>query len=206
MDKKDPCSRCGFIHNCICDHQPTLNSQVEFALLYHENEMNKLTNTGRLLLNSLPNAKSYLWKRKEHPETLIKKINQEDTETWLLFPNEVSTLSGDYPIRHSSNKKQLFIFLDATWQEAKKMVNKTPWLKHLPCLEIQATTTSCYHLRRNQSEGNLCTCEAGIEILDMVKEPEHAQAIAHYYERFLTVFQAERSGHQFLDAHKKSEE
>ncbi len=80
---------------------------------------------------------------------------------------------------------------------SKKMVNKSPWLKALPCLEIQTDEASRYHLRRNQSEGNLCTCEAGIEVLEMVKEPENAQALSCYYDQFLTVFQAERSGHKF---------
>lgn len=192
-----PCTTCGFIHNCICEHQPHLQSRVEFALLYHENELSKLTNTGRLILNSLPKAQSYLWQRKVPPKALIDKINQENTETWLLFPSHSPTLSSKYCEYKNPNKKQLFILLDATWQEAKKMVNKSSWLKDLPCLEIQATGDSCYHLRRNQSQGNLCTCEAGIEVLDMVKEPENAQALFHYYEQFLTVFQAERSGHEY---------
>lgn len=192
-----PCSACGFTHNCICQHQPALDSQVEFALLYHENELDKLTNTGRLLLNSLPKAKSYLWQRKVPPENLIERINQEDTETWILFPSASPTLSSEYHQRKDPTKKQLFILLDATWQEAKKMVNKSPWLKVLPCLELTPTEASRYHLRRNQSQGNLCTCEAGIEVLEMTKEPENAQALSIYYDQFLAVFQAERSGHAY---------
>lgn len=79
------------------------------------------------------------------------------------------------------------------------MVNRSPWLQELPCLYLENVDTSSYHLRRNQSEGNLCTCEAGMEILKMVKEPENAQALNLYYERFLTVFQAERSGHLYVE-------
>lgn len=191
------CSTCGFVHNCICDHQPQLDSHIEFALLYHENELDKLTNTGRLLLNSLPKAKSYLWQRKVPPEDLIEHINQEDIETWLLFPSDSPTLSSEYIERKDPNKKQLFILLDATWQEAKKMVNKSPWLKELPCLELIPTAASRYHLRRNQNQGNLCTCEAGIEVLEMTKEPGNAQALSEYYDQFLTVFQSERSGHTY---------
>lgn len=191
------CATCGFVHNCICDHQPHLDSHIEFALLYHENELDKLTNTGRLLLNSLPKAKSYLWQRKVPPEDLIEHINQADTETWLLFPSNSPILSSEYLKRKESNKKQLFILLDATWQEAKKMVNKSPWLKELPCLELLPTAASRYHLRRNQSQGNLCTCEAGVEVLEMAREPENAQALSEYYDHFLTVFQAERSSHTY---------
>ena len=191
------CPTCGFTHNCICEHQPALDSQAEFALLYHENELDKLTNTGKLLLNGLPKAKSYLWQRKTPPEALIDSINQEDTEAWLLFPSDSLTLSSEYQQRKNPNKKQLFILLDATWQEAKKMVNKSPWLKALPCLELTPTEASRYHLRRNQNQGNLCTCEAGIEVFEMIKEPENAQALSRYYDQFLTVFQAERSGHTY---------
>lgn len=196
MEISSSCPTCGFVHNCICGYQPSLDSQVEFALLYHENELNKLTNTGKLLLNSLPKAKSYLWQRKVEPTELINKINQEEVEAWLLFPSDAPTLSSDYPQRKNSNKKQLFILLDATWQETKKMVNKSPWLKTLPCLELTPNEASRYHLRRNQSQGNLCTCEAGIEVLEMVKEPANAHALSCYYDQFLAVYQAERSGHR----------
>ena len=196
MEISASCPTCGFVYNCICGYQPSLDSQAEFALLYHENELNKLTNTGKLLLNSLPKAKSYLWQRKTEPTELINKINQEEIEAWLLFPSDAPTLSSDYPQYRDPNKKQLFILLDATWQEAKKMVNKSPWLNALPCLELTPNEASRYHLRRNQSQGNLCTCEAGIAVLEMVKEPENAQAISCYYDQFLAVFQAERSGHR----------
>lgn len=193
------CSICGFTYNCICSHQPSLTSHIEFALLYHENEQKKLTNTGKLITNSLPNARAYLWQRRELPTALLEKIARDDTETWLLFPSTENTLSTEYANAKTSSKKQLFILLDATWQEAKKMVNRSPWLQELPCLYLENVDTSSYHLRRNQSEGNLCTCEAGMEILKMVKEPENAQALNLYYERFLTVFQAERSGHLYVE-------
>ncbi len=190
------CSVCGFIYNCICDYQPYLQSKAEIALIYHQNEVDKSTNTGKLLLRSLANASYYVWQRKAAPTALIDKIKQPDTEVWLLFPGENSILSRDYLQHRNNNKKQLFILLDATWQEAKKMVNKSPWLADLPRLSLCASAVSHYHLRRNQSQGNLCTCEAGIEVLDMIEEPENAAKISAYYQQFLAVFQAERSGHR----------
>lgn len=191
------CSTCGFTHNCTCPHQPMIHSQAEFVLLYHENERHKLTNTGRLLRNSLPSTTEYTWHRKEQPEALINQIKAHDTQAWLLFPSENPIPSSDFSTHAKPHKKQLFILLDATWQEAKKMVNKSPWLQTLPCLMLETNGSSRYHLRRNQNQGNLCTCEAGIEVFRMLKEPENAQALSDYYDHFLRVFQAERSGHTY---------
>lgn len=192
------CSTCGFTYNCICSYQPKLSSDIEFALLYHQNEQARLTNTGKLIINSLPNtAHQYLWQRKEPPIKLIEKINQSETEAWLLFPSINSITDTQYLQSRHSNKKQLFILLDATWQEARKIVNKSTWLQSIPTLSLNINQTSHYSLRRNQNKGSLCTCEAGIEVLKMANEPYNAKQLNHYFEQFQRVFQSEKSGHSY---------
>jgi DTW domain-containing protein YfiP len=57
------------------------------------------------------------------------------------------------------------ILLDATWQEARKMFNKSPYLQNLPRAHIKPRQISRYQLRRNQPEGGLCTAECVVEIL-----------------------------------------
>ena len=59
----------------------------------------------------------------------------------------------------------MVFLLDATWQEAGKMFNKSPYLKNVPRTKIKPRQISQYQLRRNQPEGGLCTAECVVEIL-----------------------------------------
>ncbi|MGV8836132.1 DTW domain-containing protein, partial [Cellvibrio sp.] len=87
---------------------------------------------------------------------LLNAINHENTV--LLYPVDDADAA---PIESFEN----IILLDATWQEARKMFNKSPYLKNLPRAHINPRQISQYQLRRNQPEGGLCTAECVVEIL-----------------------------------------
>ncbi|RLV60233.1 DTW domain-containing protein [Parashewanella curva] len=55
--------------------------------------------------------------------------------------------------------------LDGTWQEARKIYNKSSYLKELPKVKIEPSSTSIYQLRRNQKPNGLCTAECVAELL-----------------------------------------
>ncbi len=196
MEKVVACQRCGFTHQCICSLTPTLESSVNIALLTHENELQRDTNTGKLLQQTLPNCHSYVWQRKSAPTDLMAMINDDAIQALLLFPSEqsveVSEVTKDYPVE---SHKLLFIVLDATWQEAKKMMNKSPWLKDIPQVHLTPNLDSAYTLRRNQDSGHLCTCEVGSLLLSQLGETEQAQQLNQYFHHYLKVFQADKSGH-----------
>ncbi|WP_261903308.1 tRNA-uridine aminocarboxypropyltransferase [Vibrio fortis] len=196
MEKVVACQRCGFTHQCICSLIPTLESSVNIALLTHENELQRDTNTGKLLQQTLPNCRSYVWQRKSAPTDLMAMINDDAIQALLLFPSEqsveVSEVTKDYPVE---SHKLLFIVLDATWQEAKKMMNKSPWLKDIPQVHLTPNLDSAYTLRRNQDSGHLCTCEVGSLLLSQLGETEQAQQLNQYFQHYLKVFQADKSGH-----------
>ena len=95
----------------------------------------------------------------------------------------------------AQSRKPLFIILDGTWQEAKKMLNKSSWLQAVPQVHLDITSESSYTLRRNQDSGHLCTCEVGIELLKSLGESEPAKLIDDYYQHYLKVFHADKCGH-----------
>lgn len=196
MEKRVACQRCGFTHQCICAQIPALESKVNIALLTHENELKRDTNTGKLLLQTLPNSQSYVWQRKSAPADLMAMINDDTVQALLLFPSEqsvdVSEINEVYPV---ANKKRLFIVLDGTWQEAKKMMNKSLWLQSIPQVHLTPNLDSAYTLRRNQDAGHLCTCEVGSLLLNQLGEIAQAQQLNHYFHHYLKVFQADKSGH-----------
>ncbi len=75
------------------------------------------------------------------------------------------------------------------------MVRKSPWLSQLPHLSLTPTSMSAYQLRRNQQAGNLCTCEAGITLLNLLGESAQATQLNVYFQAFLDTFHADKSGH-----------
>jgi DTW domain-containing protein YfiP len=60
---------------------------------------------------------------------------------------------------------QHWLLLDATWQEAAKMLRQSPYLQSCYRLAIEPESPSVYRLRRNQKEGALCTAEVVMELL-----------------------------------------
>ena len=65
----------------------------------------------------------------------------------------------------TASQARYFVDFYYTWQEARKIFNKSPYLKNLPRAQIKPRQASQYQLRRNQPEGGLCTAECVVEIL-----------------------------------------
>ena len=82
------------------------------------------------------------------------------------------------------SKWPLFVLLDATWPEARKMFRKSPYLNHLPVLSLQAGQLSSYRLRRSTRDDHLCTSEVAAACLALAGEPQAAAVLADYLEVF----------------------
>ncbi|MDE1225853.1 DTW domain-containing protein [Vibrio aestuarianus] len=196
MNSQLPCSRCGFVHQCVCQAYPRLDSKLRVALLMHENEQRRATNTGKLLLCSLPQASVHVWSRVSPAESLQILIESERLIPVLIFPSPYSKPLDEQQCQSSANiENTLFIILDGTWQEAKKMINKSPWLSALPHVHLTPHHQSLYTLRRNQSEGNLCTLEVGLELLNHINETTNADTLRDFFAYYMKVYQADKSGH-----------
>lgn len=130
---------------------------MKIFLLTHERELLRASNTGGLAKSIVPEiVEQIIWARNTPNSSLLDAINHENTV--LLYPVDDAEAA---PIESFEN----IILLDATWQEARKMFNKSPYLKSLPRAQIKPRQVSQYQLRRNQPEGGLCTAECVVEIL-----------------------------------------
>jgi DTW domain-containing protein YfiP len=130
---------------------------MKIFLLTHERELLRPSNTGGLAKNLAPQiVEQIIWARNTPDPSLLNAINHENTV--LLYPVDDA---DDAPIESFEN----IILLDATWQEARKMFNRSSYLKNLPRAHIKPRQLSQYQLRRNQLEGGLCTAECVVEIL-----------------------------------------
>ena len=81
-------------------------------------------------------------------------------------------------------KRPLFILLDATWPEARKMFRKSPYLDRFPVLSLQPEQISRYQLRRSRRDDHFCTAEVAGLCLDLAGEPQAAQVLQTYLDVF----------------------
>lgn len=145
---------------------------MHIILLTHQRERVKKTNTGQLVV-SQPGLKvtRIIWERTSPDPALLKWI--EEGTLCLLYPEQVCSDSSNETLEkpvHTDpdcSEKTGFILIDSTWQEARKIFNRSPYLKHLPRLSLEPADCSLFRLRRNQIAGGLCTAESVIALLRM---------------------------------------
>lgn len=194
-----PCPSCGLRHQCLCSAIPQLSSALFLSLLTHENEYQRATNTGQWLVQSLPNCAAFTWQRTLPPTALLQRMAEPDYHSVLVYPSEQSVpVALEHQNAQAMGKKMHFIVLDGTWQEAKKMLRKSPWLT-VPHVNINVQSESCYQLRRHQQAGHLCTLEVGAALLNSLDESENAQQLNAFLNRFMRTLQADKSGHALAD-------
>lgn len=150
---------------------------MQIILLTHSREISKKSNTGQLVEQLVPLTRKIIWQRTEPDDYLLKLI--ESGNTALLYPAENS--QGTSVLAEFEN----FILIDSTWQEARKIFNRSQYLQQLPRIQLSTNNASKYALRRNQVDGGLCTAECAIELLKQTKQIELAEALNLRFTKFI---------------------
>ncbi|VAW59294.1 hypothetical protein MNBD_GAMMA11-1660 [hydrothermal vent metagenome] len=95
----------------------------------------------------------------------------EAGKTALLYPSVPGVsegLSEDPPEDPSESadipQPENFIIIDSTWQEARKIFNRSAYLQTIPRIQL-VSKASIYRLRRNQIENGLCSAECALELI-----------------------------------------
>jgi DTW domain-containing protein YfiP len=151
---------------------------MKFTLLTHFKEFEKRSNTGRLVLEILEDmAVQARWDRLNPPPGLTEEI--EAGGVALVYPGSSDENSGDL-----SDVSQ-FILIDGTWNEARKIYQRSPYLRKARRVCLKPAGTSQYNLRRNQKDACLCTAECVIEILRCTGRAELAERLQELFLAFI---------------------
>ncbi|MDZ7870843.1 MAG: tRNA-uridine aminocarboxypropyltransferase [Rheinheimera sp.] len=164
----------------------------ELVLLTHSTELERPTNTGRLLIEPPQTAthahsdwtvRQLCWQRKV-PDPLL--LQQLATSAYvLLYPGATAQqIDVDHPVCTTFTKPAGFILLDATWQQAQKMYNQSPYLHALPKWQIRSATPSRYILRRNQRQQGWCTAELVVLLWHHLGAVEQAKQLDQRFIAF----------------------
>jgi len=184
--KMDRCEQCLIAkHYCICEGVEQAQCDAGVCLLMYHNESFKPSNTGRLIAEIVPDNYAFRWDRTEPSAELLALLNNADYQPMVIFPAEdVEPGRATTEVNIEPGKKPLFIFLDGTWREAKKMIRKSPYLDNLPVLSITADKLSDYRLRVAPHAYQLGTAEVGIMVLALAGEQDAALKLEQHFVKF----------------------
>ena len=149
----------------------------------HDAEPLKPSNTGWLIADVVKHCFAYGWSRTEVDPELLALLDDPQWQPFVVFPGEYA----DQPERvvhelHEGQtalqpgKRPLFILLDATWSEARKMFRKSPYLDGFPVLSLHPDQLSRYQLRRSKRDDHFCTSEVAALCLELVGDASDTRA------------------------------
>lgn len=174
---------------CMCAWQPKVTAQSAVCLLMYDAEPLKPTNTGWLIADVVPDTFAFSWSRTEVDQNILNLLADPQWQPYVVFPEEyVATERVVHDVSHAqlkaSGKRPLFIVLDGTWTEARKMFRKSAYLLDLPVLSLQPDDISHYRLRRSTREEHLCTAEVTALCLHLADDTQAALALETWFARF----------------------
>lgn len=170
---------------CICSLKRTVTTNSAFLLLMYDDEILKPSNSGRLIADLIPDTFAYIWSRTEPNEDMLALLEDPQWQPIVIFPAEYSqakrVISRDHQLK---DKKPLFILLDGSWAQAKKMFRKSPYLDHLPVLSFTPENISRYLVRKAVKENQLATAEVAALALEYIGEQNNSTQLALLFDVF----------------------
>jgi len=197
--------------HCICSLAPqkgVVDTNAGFLFLMYDTEILKPSNTGKLIADLIPDCYAFLWSRTIENKELLEVLNDEQWQPFVVFPQEYAGDDREVLTNQvvcANNKRPLFIMLDGSWREAKKMFRKSPYLDKFPMVSFDAkavlatrdlltteqTTNyspvgenSRYTVRKTKLEYQFSTAEVGARVLDMLGEHDNAHLLDLWFDVF----------------------
>jgi DTW domain-containing protein YfiP len=183
------CAGCRLLpSHCLCALCPLLPVRAGMCLLMADIEPLKPSNTGWLVADVVADTFAFGWARTEVAPALLSLLADPQWQPYLVFPGEfvdsARVVTDVQPLEANTSKRPLFVLLDATWPEARKMFRKSPYLDKLPVLSLQSEQLSNYKLRRSQRDEHFCTSEVAALCLALAGEVHAAETLAAYLDVF----------------------
>ena len=206
--KRERCEGCRLVpSHCLCALRPARPTRAGFCLLMADIEPLKPSNTGWLIADVVPDTFAFGWARTETDPALLALLADPQWQPCVVFPGEyaapgrvvhalplalplLDTAGDDFGnpagdgAGGNTRRRPLFILLDGTWAEARKMFGRSPCLNDLPVLSLQPGAASRYTLRRSRRDDHFCTSEVAALCLALAGEPVAGQMLAAWLDVF----------------------
>jgi len=193
LDRGEPrrarCAGCRLpASHCACASRPRVPTRAGICLLMAPFEALKPSNTGWLVADVVPETFAFAWSRLAVDPALLALLADPQWQPVVVFPGEFAQperVVDDLPTDAATpSRRPLFILLDGTWAEARKMFRKSPYLDALPVLSLHPEQRSRYQLRRSWHTHHLCTSEVAALCLALAGELAAARAVSQWLDVF----------------------
>ncbi len=154
----------------------------------HDTEPMSPSNTGWLVADVVADTHAFAWSRTQPDPRLLALLRDPQRQPYVVFPAE--SLAPERVVREvvpAADRRPLFVILDATWAQARKMFHRSPYLDGLPVLGLTVEQPSRYRLRRTLRDANLCTAEVAALCLQLSDEGAAAGVLGAWLDRFVEV-------------------
>src|ERR1700754_3433977 len=170
--KRERCEGCRLVpSHCMCSLRPSMARRAGVCLLMADIEPLKPSNTGWLVADEVPDTFAFGWARTETDPALLALLNDPQWQPFVVFPGEYAAPGRVVrEVQVDAGRRPLFVLLDATWGEARKMFRKSPALDRFPVLSLRPEQVSRYVLRRSRRDDHFCTSEVAALCLELAGE------------------------------------
>jgi len=184
--KREHCAGCRLVpSHCICPLRPSVPARAGMCLLMADIEALKPTNTGWLVADVVPDTFAFGWARTRTDPALLALLDDPQWQPFLVFPGEYAAPGRVvHEVRAVGGRRPLFILLDATWNEARKMFRKSPFLDRFPVLSLRPEQVSRYVLRRSRRDDHFCTSEVAALCLELAGEVRTSATLQAWLDVF----------------------
>lgn len=199
--RRERCEGCRLVaSHCLCALRPSMTTRAGVCLLMAYIEPLKPSNTGWLIADVVTDTFAFGWARTEVDPALLALLRDPQWQPYVVFPGEfvdpqrvVTQLlpPAAAPVaqaapgaKAAAPRRPLFVLLDATWPEARKMFRKSPYLDSLPVLSLESGQLSRYRLRRSTRGDHFCTSEVAALCLELAGETRAARVLEAYLDVF----------------------
>lgn len=163
MDDPSRCPRCLYRvdRGCLCAMIATVGpvaTRTRVVILRHYSERHRASNSGRLAHLALPNSEVIeVGAPERHEVTPVLEAG-----AWLVYPDGPPRRASPVPAPTT------LVFLDATWQQARRMRRRLGYLRGVPTLAL-APVPMADRLRAAPAAGMVSTIEAIATALRLVE-------------------------------------
>jgi len=173
---------------CICAFRPQPLDGSAFCFIMYYGEAFKPTNTGRLVADVVRDSHAFLWDRTRPDPAMLALLRHPGYQPILVFPRQYAVPERcidrpDQVVAPGNGRKPLYVMLDGTWREAKKMF-RSEYLADMPVLGLEPQSPSTYQLREAAHLHQLCTAEVAAQVLALGNDQAAANALGDYFNAF----------------------
>jgi DTW domain-containing protein YfiP len=155
----------------MCAEIPRIETRTRVVIVRHIGEKFRTSNSGRIAALALANGLLI-----DHggddpvPEEVLRAPG-----TWLVYPEGPPRREAPVPA------PERLIFLDATWQQARRMRQRLLGLRGLPILSLPVDDVPAARLRASPGGGRVSTIEAIARALRLCEGDAPADALERLF-------------------------